>query len=217
MTGYTKLKEDFKVEGKWRISIAITHSPHVYEQIYSLSGKRWGGIQKRCNTKGLEQKLHPNYVGCVNNYLDFQEFVEWSQGEVGYQNFEENGNAWCVDKDILGNMSKVYSPETCIFIPNRVNMFLTLRTRFRGDHPLGVSRSSKSEKFCAQVRYNGVKYLGLYEDPMDAHRAWQVAKINAGRDLAEPYKNNHKKLYCGLNAWCDKLKEDYDNQRETIF
>jgi len=217
ITSHTRLKEDFKVGNEWRISKLITHSPYVYEQVHSISGMRWSGIGKRCKVGSLEQKKHPNYIGCVNNYLDFQEFVEWSRSEVGYQKFEENGNAWCIDKDILGNRSKIYSPETCIFIPNRVNVFLTLRTLFRGEYPLGVSWKTKNNKFTAQMTYNGSNYLGLFEDPMEAHRAWQRAKIGAGREIAEPYKETHGKLYCGLNAWCDMVQADHDNYRETKF
>lgn len=217
VTKHTRLQEDFKIDGKWVPSKLFTHSPLNYEIIHSLSGQRWNGIEKRCKIGGHEQRKHPNYIGSQNKFRDFQEFVEWSQGEVGYQMFEENGNAWCLDKDILGNRSKVYSPETCMFIPNRVNVFLTLRTRFRGEYPLGVTWKVKNNKFESQITYNGNNYLGLFSDPMEAHRAWQLAKIRAGCELAQQYKDSHPKLYRGLNAWCDMVQGDYDNYRETKF
>lgn len=217
VTIHTRLKEDFKVDGIWKVSKLITHSPYNYEIIHSLSGERWRGIEKRCKVDGHEQKMHPNYIGSRNNFRDFQDFVEWSITEKGYGNIEENGNAWCLDKDILGKGSKIYSEDTCLYIPNRVNVFLTMRTRFRGEYPLGVTWKKANNKFQSQLTYGKRTYLGLFEDPMEAHRTWQLAKISAGREIAEEYRDSHRKLYCGLNAWCDILSSDYENYRETIF
>lgn len=212
----TRLKEDFKFEGEWRISKMITHSSYNYEMLYSLSGQRWAGIEKRCLVGGDEQRKHPNYIGCVNNFESFPYFVEWSRGEVGYQEFEVNGNAWCLDKDILGNNSKIYSPETCIFVPNRVNVFLTARGASRGDSPIGVSWKKKNKKYQAQITVPGKKgYLGLFDDPFEGHRAWQEAKVAAAREIAREY-NWHKRLSDGLHIWADQIQEDYDNYRETI-
>lgn len=217
ITTHTRLKEDFKVNGQWRISVLVTHSPYVYEQIHSISGMRWSSIGKRCLEGGHEQKKHPNYVGCRNNFGDFQQFVEWSKLEAGYQEFEENGNAWCLDKDILGNGSKIYSPETCLFVPNRVNVFLTARGALRGSAPLGVSWKIKNKKYQAQLTLPGEKiYLGIFDDPMEGHRAWQLAKIKAARDIADEYKGWHDRLSIGLHVWADKIQSDYENYRETI-
>lgn len=215
-TIHTRLREDFKYEGEWRISKMITHSPYNYEMLHSLSGQRWSGIEKRCLVGGDEQRKHPNYIGCVNNFESFRQFVEWSQGEIGYQEFEVNGNAWCVDKDILGNNSKIYSPNTCIFVPNRVNVFLTARGALRGDSPLGVSWKKKNRKYQAQITMPGKKgYLGLFEDPMEGHRAWQKAKIEMARGLAEEY-NYHERLSNGLHQLADRLQDDLNNYRETV-
>lgn len=216
-TKHTRLKEDFKIKDEWVVSKLITHSPFNYEILHSLSGERWRGIEKRCKVGSYEQKKHPNYIGTQNKFEGFQEFVEWSRKEVGYQELEVNGNSWCIDKDILGDGSKIYSSETCLFIPNRVNVFLTLRTRFRGEYPLGVTWKKANNKFESQLTYNGRQYLGLFVDPMDAHREWQKAKIRAGREIAEEFKFSHKKLYNGLNRWCDGIQSDYDNHRETKF
>lgn len=213
----TRLREDFKVNGEWMIFTLVTHSPYVYEHIHSISGMRWVNVGRRCLEGGHEQKKHPNYIGCKNNFTDFQQFVEWSRLEVGYQEFEENGNAWCLDKDILGNDSKTYSPETCLFVPNRVNIFLTARGALRGNAPLGVCWNTRTKKYQAQMTLSGRKvYLGSFDDPMEGHRAWQLAKINTARDIANEYKGWHDRLNIGLNVWADKIQSDYENYRETI-
>lgn len=208
-------------EGRWLIGKCKTIVPKNYESHHSLSGQRWGGIQKRCEIGGSQQKKYPRYIGTQNLFRDFQEFVEWSRGEVGYELREDVGKrswAYSIDKDILGLGRKIYSPETCLFVPNAVNMFLTARNASRGNYPLGVSWMASSGKLQAQIRIRtGKKYLGLFEDPMEAHRAWQKAKIRLGRDFALEFEPWHPKLYVGMNAWIDIIQNDYDNQRETII
>lgn len=45
---------------------------------------------------------------------------------------------WHLDKDILVAGNKIYSPETCLFVPNRINSLL-IRGVKTGPLPLGVS------------------------------------------------------------------------------
>lgn len=126
--------------------------------------------------------------------------------------------AYCVDKDILSFNNKIYSPNTCLFVPNNVNVFLTARNAARGDYPIGVSWKVKNNKFQAQVVDSGKHiYLGLYEEAFDGHRAWQKAKIKLGRELAYNFKGWHNCLYEGLNAWLDVIQKDYDNFKETVI
>lgn len=220
-TTFLKLYEDVQVNGKWLTTFSRTIEPRVYERTVTLSGQRWESINKRCQVGGDQQTKYPRYEGTTNLFPDFQEFVEWSKGEVGY-NLRENVGmqswAYCIEKDILGNGSKVYSPETCLFVPNAVNIFLTARNASRGDYPIGVAWKEKNKKFQAQVRdRSGSRYLGLHSDPMEGHRAWQQGKIDVGRNFALEFKGWHDKLYDGMNAWLDKIQDDYDNHRETIL
>lgn len=217
-----KLYEDFQNEqGQWLISKCITISTNNYESHHSLSGARWGGILKRCIVDGDQQTRYPRYKGTENHFTDFQEFVEWSRGEVGYLLREPIGDrswAYSVEKDILGQGKKIYSPETCLLVPNAVNMFLTARNASRGEWPLGVAWKKSNSKFEGQVKDRGKKtYLGLFTDPFECHRAWQKAKVDNGRRFALEFKDWHGKLYNGLNAWLDKIQDDYDNHRETIL
>jgi len=218
---HTKLYEDIQIDNNWIIRSNKTLETNVYERIVTLSGQRWESINKRCETNGDQQTKFPRYKGTANLFLGFNEFVEWSREEVGYDLREPVGKqswAYCIEKDILGNGSKVYSPDTCLFVPNAVNIFLTARNASRGDYPIGVAWKEKNKKFQAQVRdRNTSRYLGLHSDPMEGHRAWQAGKIDIGRNFALEFKDWHGKLYNGLNVWLDKIQNDYDNYRETIL
>lgn len=216
-----KLYEDVKINNEWQIRLHKTVAPNVYERYSTLSGQRWESIEKRCIDGGDQQRKYPRYAGTTNMFGNFNNFVEWSRTEVGYDLREPVGNqswAWCIEKDILGDGSKIYSPETCLFVPNAVNIFLTARNASRGEYPIGVAWKEKNNKFQAQVRDRGTsRYLGLHSDPMEGHRAWQLGKIDIGRNFALEFKGWHDKLYNGLNVWLDKIQDDYDNHRETIL
>jgi len=221
ITKHIKLYVDVEIDGEWQKVIHKTISPNNYERSITLSGQRWESIEKRCQVGGDQQTKYPRYEGTTNLFHNFNEFVDWSRGEVGYdlrENVGQQSWAYCIEKDILGNGSKVYSPETCLFVPNAVNIFLTARNASRGDYPIGVAWKEKNKKFQAQVRdRNTSRYLGLHSDPMEGHRAWQLGKIEIGRNFALEFKGWHDKLYNGMNNWLDKIQDDYDNYRETIL
>tara|TARA_Y100000114_G_C11764120_1_gene332330 strand:+ start:25522 stop:26199 length:678 start_codon:yes stop_codon:yes gene_type:complete len=216
---HVKLYEDLLKDGEWQIRTHRTTEEGLYERCVTLSGQRWESLLKRCSSSGSEQIKHPRYEGVTNKFRDFQDFVNWSRMEVGYEQRELVGGkswAWSLDKDILGGDSKVYSPDTCIFVPININTFLTARNTLRGEYPIGVSWKDKNQKFQARVRGNGTSlYLGLYETAEEAHRAWQVGKVSVGRELAKSFEDCHPKLYEGLNRWLDKIQEDHASYRET--
>lgn len=220
-TTFLKLYEDIKINGEWVTTFSRTIEPKVYERTITLSGQRWESINKRCQVGGDQQTKYPRYEGTTNLFPNFNDFVEWSQGEVGYALREQLGKqswAYCIEKDILGNGSKIYSPDTCLYVPNAVNIFLTARNASRGDYPIGAAWKEKNKKFQAQVRDRTTsRYLGLHSDPMEAHRAWQLGKIDIGRNFALEFKGWHDKLFVGLNVWLDKIQDDFNNHRETIL
>ena len=68
----------------------------------------------RCyNKKDLEKNpTYKNTTVCIE-WCNFQNFAQW---------FEKNYiDDWALDKDILVKGNKVYSPETCCFVPREIN------------------------------------------------------------------------------------------------
>lgn len=181
---------------------------------HSLSSQRWGSINRRVkNTAG-----YPTYVGVLNKFTDFQEFAEWSQSQVGYSTKETCGKVWSLDKDIKGS-GGIYSPEDCIFVPQAVNKFLTLRNLDRGAYALGVYfvEGRKEKNYRAQVNMGAEtnRKSKFFSSEEEAHRFWQENKIIRGRELAAEYKGWHHDLYSGLTLWLDKVQDDYENYRIT--
>lgn len=216
-----RIKEDFDMKGadglwlkSWSTPSGVTNEFHNH---ISLSCERWYSILRR--VKNAHNS--PTYHGIANNFESYQEFVEWSIEQPGYNMKELDGRVWAIDKDILGDR-KTYSPEFCIFVPQRVNNFLTFRTNHRGDYPIGVSCSQREDRFYyfAFVNMGGgtkLRKTHTFYDPVSAHRFWQEHKITRARNLASEFEGWHNKLCSGLNTWADKIQDDYENHRETVI
>lgn len=187
---------------------------------HSLSGARWGSIVSRCKPNGNFQLKQPTYEGCTNNFKSFDTFVDWSREQDGY-NFSDNvrGKSWFwqLDKDILVRQNKVYSEDTCLFVPHHVNKFVSVKRRTGMLLPIGVSFHKRVGKFAAQIMgiSGKVEHLGYMSNPEDAHRLWQRAKYEKGTLLAESFKQSSPTLYSALSEWALRLLEDFEKHNET--
>lgn len=155
-----------------------------YEGKASVNGVRlssyraWSNMLRRCyDIKSTETRPTYNQCTVCDEWLRYSVFKEWYD-----INFVPNT---CLDKDILIQDATVYSPETCCFVPNRLNVLLTDRARDRGEYPLGVSYSARMKKLTAYISIAGKnKNLGYFDDAETAHQAWVVAKKNYVRECA---------------------------------
>lgn len=120
--------------------------------------------------------------------------------------FKENYiHGYHLDKDLLIAGNRVYSPTTCVFVPQKVNSFITLSNKSRGLLPLGVDLYKN--KFRSQIQINGCKNtLGLFSDSMEAHKAWQLAKLEQAIAFNFP----------PLQRIIDQLTFEIENNLETM-
>ena len=157
----------------------------------------WKSLLGRCFS-AVEKEKHPTYVNttCCKEWLLFTNFARW---------FKDNYiSGYHLDKDLLVEGNEVYGPDTCIFIPQDINSFLTLSNKNRGLLPIGVS--AKSGKYVSQIGGNKQrKHLGYFNSKEEAHRAWQKAK------LEQAIAFNFQPLQRVIN----KLIYEIDNNLET--
>ena len=78
----------------------------------------WYQMLRRCFSVKYQDKK-PTYIGCqvCDEWLNFQNFAQWY--EENY--YEVNEEEMHLDKDILVKGNKIYSPNTCIFAPKKIN------------------------------------------------------------------------------------------------
>lgn len=160
----------------------------------------WHSMLQRCYDKRLQEK-RPTYKECeiCNEWLYYKNFKEWF--DRNYYSIEEQ--RICLDKDILVKNNKAYSPETCIFVPNNINVLFTKRDSERGKYPVGVSWHKEGSKYQAGCRIFDIKtnktknkYLGLYNTSEEAFQVYKKAKEENIRLVADYYKDQiPQKLY----------------------
>lgn len=132
----------------------------------------WRAMLQRCYCAKTQLK-QPTYQGCTvdERWHDYQDFAEW------FESNEYSGLGYDLDKDLLVHGNKIYSPDTCVFVPRELNSLLTSCKAARGNLPQGVSFLKARKKFMARVRADGKeRYLGLFDCPNEAHRAYTTAK-----------------------------------------
>jgi len=88
-----------------------------------------------------------------------------------------------VDKDILYANNKVYSPDTCLLVPQRINMLFLNKPNKRG-LPNGISRFKNGYS----AKYNS-KNLGKYHTLTEAYYNYAKEKELTIKRVAEEYKN----------------------------
>ena len=98
--------------------------------------KTWKSMLQRCYDEKLQEK-YPTYKGCVvcDEWHNFQNFAKWYEDNY----YEVCDEKMCLDKDILVKGNKIYSPETCIFVPQTINLLFNKNLNTRGDSVIGAT------------------------------------------------------------------------------
>lgn len=140
----------------------------------------WAEMLRRCYSHEQSDKWSA-YRGCsvCDEWLVFDNFDRWYNAHYV--------EGWHLDKDILVKGNKVYSPQTCCFVPQIINESVKSNIRKR-ELPQGVTK--KRNKFCAGSTYKGKKYcLGYFDTVDEAEKAFLKKKKELLAELAEEYKD----------------------------
>ena len=169
------------------------YAVHKWETIGYVNGKQkkklvwicpfyraWASMLDRCYSIKYQER-YPTYKGCTvsEEWKTFSNFRAW----MVTQDFEGKQ----LDKDLLIEGNKVYSPETCVFVSPMVNTFTIDKGAARGEFLIGVTWDKPTEKFKSQCRNPLTKkngYLGLFTSEQEAHQAWLKCKLELAYELA---------------------------------
>jgi len=158
----------------------------------SVDGKQikqydlWKSMLQRCFDEKYKQK-NPTYkdVTCSKEWLSMTKFIEDVSQLRGY-----GLKGWELDKDILVKGNKLYSKDTCCFVPLEVNSLLIKRDNCRGEYPIGVCFNKERGKFMTQLNVNGkAGYLGLFTTPEEAFQVYKAAKEANIKAVAQKWKH----------------------------
>lgn len=140
--------------------------------------QRWRAMLTRCYSSKYHKRF-PTYTGCsvCREWLTFSNFKKWMEE----QKWEGNE----LDKDILIEGNKVYSPATCVFVSPKLNSLLNDCGAARGRYPKGVSYNKEKNKYISQCNIDGKrKHLGCFDSVEEALVAYQEAKSDYVRKMA---------------------------------
>ena len=146
----------------------------------------WYSMLQRCYDDKLKEK-YPTYKECrvCEKWCDFQVFSEWFHNNY----YEVPGEKMNLDKDILCKGNKVYSRETCIFVPNRINTLFTQSDKTRGNNPIGVRKiSSRTYEVRCRNGYGKRIYLGVYSTKEEAFRVYKQYKEKIIKEVIDSYE-----------------------------
>ena len=164
--------------------------------------KIFGAMFRRCNSP-VGTKHNPAYHDCdiCEDWHFFSNFLRW---------FKENYvEGYALDKDILVKGNRVYSPDTCCFVPIEINSLLTNRRNHRR-LVVGVSET-KSGRFAAHYSKKGkLVHLGTFKTKEEAFSAYKQAKEAYIKEVADEYYSKGlitKHVYDALYNWTIEITD----------
>lgn len=177
----------------------IGEGEHVVSKngIHTQAYRCWHSMIMRCYDE-INFKKQPTYKDCYvseffHNYQNYAKWYNENYYEVGTERME-------VDKDVLTKGNKVYSVDTCVFVPQHVNTLFTKANAIRGDTPIGCTFSKRDNRYKAQCYYFGKNvHLGSFNNETDCFNSYKVFKEKYIKEVADLYKDKiPQKLYDAL-------------------
>ena len=155
------------------------------------SYKCWKSMLQRCYSIKFQEK-QPTYIGCsvCAEWLHYTNFKNWY--EANY--YEINNKTSQLDKDVLIKGNKIYSPDTCVFVPNFINLLFTKNQKSRGAFPIGVYYNKCNKKYQTNLSVfkdgkKTTKYLGCFDTPEEAFEVYKQNKEDYIKEVADNYKD----------------------------
>lgn len=156
----------------------------------------WLQMIMRCYSENYQNK-RPTYIGCTvsENFKSYSYFYEWCQKQVG---FGEDG--FQLDKDILLKGNKIYSEDTCVFVPVEINSLVISCNSRRGDHPIGVYFDKQNNKYLARCSVDGKQLaIGYFNDPISAFEAYKYEKEQRFKIISRRWRGRvDERVYLSL-------------------
>ena len=191
----------------------------------------WYNMLTRCYNPKYERYACYGGSGVVvcERWKIFEYFLEDAYQLPNGEHAFEDG--WELDKDILqpNFIVKIYSPDTCMWVPRYVNKAITVETKRKTKQVknkyYGV-KQNKSNTYSVRVIDNNrvTKYYGTYNDPIAAANVYNLEAMNIGNKMLNqvPYIGaynilmaKHGEPYPNPNL-CDIVNQPHKDMCEII-
>lgn len=159
---------------------------------------KWKAILDRCIRNDYSNKSISSYKDCsvCKEWLNFQNFAKWF-----YENKYKCSEPLCVDKDILVHGNKLYSPDTCLLVPQRINLLFVKEKGHRGNLPIGVHKC-KNKYISSLTKLYKKERIGSSDNVEDSFKKYKIEKEKYIKQVADEYKNIiSEKVYNAMYAY----------------
>lgn len=156
---------------------------------------KWKSMIERCY-KNVGNERNKGYKNCLvcedwHCYANFKKWYDENYYEIENERIH-------LDKDILAKESKVYSPDTCVFVPEYINYIFKKNVSKNKDLPTGITRYGNRYKVYIGINYKRV-YLGTFDSVEEAFYYYKEAKEKEIKRVADLYKDKiPTKLYVAM-------------------
>ena len=141
----------------------------------------WKNMLRRCYSEEAKN-IQRSYYGIATvceEWKNFQNFARWYN-----EHYYEVNERLHLDKDILIPGNTIYSPKTCMLVPQSINEIFHGRTKDT-NLPTGISKT-KSGRYSASHANNS---LGTYKTLEEAYDAYAKDKERIIKQRAEEQKD----------------------------
>lgn len=190
-------------DGLVRLYYGIGYYGKEFENVKLIdipSYRTWRMMLQRCYDEKVH-KVEPRYKDCAvcEEWHSLFRFNEWY-----LQNYYSiNDERMELDKDILLKNNKIYSPDTCVFVPQRINTLFVTANKIRGEFPVGVYYDRQKKRYIANMAYNGKSIkVARCITPIEAFYEYKFYKECYIKEVAEEYKERiPDRLYRAMLKW----------------
>ena len=141
--------------------------------------------------------INPTYKDCTvcKSWYNFQVFSDY------FYSHESYGLGYELDKDLLVNGNRHYSPETCVMIPQEINK--ALKTVQVNSVVAGVRKRKNTKGYQVRVTEHGKRrHVGEFYTEEEASAAYVKAKEDYIHSLAEKWHGKiEERAYQALMNW----------------
>ena len=145
--------------------------------------RSWFNMFNRCYNP--DNNRFKTYQGNTvdEHWHNYQNFAEWF-----YNHYDpKTMKGWHLDKDLLSPGNKIYSPDTCVLIPNELNAIFKGNNESLLGCPRGVNL--KDGKYQSSISKNNKSHcLGFFETKEEAHSVYMIAKKKHLEEVSEKWR-----------------------------
>lgn len=176
----------------YNVGITGIEAPCMNGNIKLKEYTTWIRMIERCY-KEIKKPGDESYEDCwvCDEFLYYPNFYNWITQQDNYEVWKTTYN-FALDKDILFKGNKIYAPDKCCLVPNKINNLIKNSKSRRGKYLIGVTKDNKGD-FISQC-WNGLInkniHLGRFDTEYDAYLAYKKYKEKLIKETAEIEYNN---------------------------